>query len=77
MPNPLISKIMPQAQQMPLPPQMEGMQNMLGQFQQFRQLMVGRNPRQMINNLLASGQMTNEQYQQLISQAQQFMQMFR
>lgn len=77
MPNPLISKIMPQAQQMPLPPQMEGMQNMLGQFQQFRQLMVGRNPRQMVNNLLASGQMTNEQYQQLISQAQQFMQMFR
>lgn len=77
MPNPLISKIMPQAQQIPLPPQMEGMQNMLGQFQQFRQLMVGRNPRQMVNNLLASGQMTNEQYQQLISQAQQFMQMFR
>lgn len=77
MPNPLISKIMPQAQQMPLPPQMEGMQNMLGKFQQFRQLMVGRNPRQMVNNLLASGQMTNEQYQQLISQAQQFMQMFR
>lgn len=77
MPNPLISKIMPQAQQMPLPPQMEGMQNMLGQFQQFRQLMVGRNPRQMVNNLLASGQMTNEQYQQLISHAQQFMQMFR
>ena len=77
MPNPLISKIMPQAQQMPMPPQMVGMQSMFGQFQQFRQLMAGRNPRQMVNNLLASGQMTNEQYQQLISQAQQFMQMFR
>jgi hypothetical protein len=77
MPNPLISKIMPQVQQMPLPPQMAGMQSMFGQFQQFRQLMAGRNPRQMINNLLASGQMTNEQYQQLISQAKQFMQMFR
>lgn len=77
MPNPLISKIMPQAQQMPLPPQMAGMQSMFGQFQQFRQLMAGRNPRQMVNNLLASGQMTNEQYQQLISQAQQFMQMLR
>ena len=50
---------------------------MFGQFQQFRQLMAGRNARQMVNNLLASGQMTNEQYQQLISQAQQFMQMFR
>ena len=50
---------------------------MFGQFQQFRQLMAGRNPRQMVNNLLASGQMTNEQYQQLISQAQQFKQMFR
>ena len=77
MPNPLISKIMPQAQQMPLPPQMAGMQSMFGQFQQFRQLMAGRNPRQMVNNLLASGQMTNEQYQQLISQAQQFIQMLR
>ena len=50
---------------------------MLGQFQQFRQLMVGRNPRQLINNLLANGQMTNEQYQQLLSQAQQFKQMLR
>ena len=77
MPNPLISKIMPQAQQMPLPPQMAGMQNMLGQFQQFRQVMAGRNPRQMINNLLVNGQMTNEQYAQLLGQAQQFSQMFR
>lgn len=50
---------------------------MLGQFQQFRQLMAGRNPRQMINNLLASGKMTNEQYQQLLGQAQQFTQMLR
>ena len=50
---------------------------MLGQFQQFRQLMAGRNPRQMISNLMANGQMTNEQYQQLMAQAQQFSQMFR
>ena len=77
MPNPLISKIMPQVQQMPIPPQMAGMQSMFGQFQQFRQLMAGRNPRQMVNNLIASGQMTNEQYQQLLGQAQQFSQMFR
>jgi hypothetical protein len=35
---------MPQVQQMPLPPQMAGMQSMFGQFQQFRQLMAGRNP---------------------------------
>ena len=77
MPNPLISKIIPAVSQMPLSPRMAGMQNMLGQFQQFRQLMVGRNPRQLINNLLANGQMTNEQYQQLLSQAQQFKQVFR
>lgn len=50
---------------------------MLGQFRQFRQVMAGRNPRQMINNLLANGQMTNEQYAQLLGQAQQFSQMFR
>ena len=77
MPNPLISKIMPQVQQMPLPPQMARMQNMLGQFRQFRKVMEGRNPRQMINNLLANGQMTNEQYAQLLGQAQQDSQMFR
>lgn len=50
---------------------------MLGQFRQFRQVMAGRNPRQIINNLLANGQMTNEQYAQLLGQAQQDSQMFR
>lgn len=50
---------------------------MLGQFRQFQQVMAGRNPRQMINNLLANGQMTNEQYEQLLGQAQQFSQMLR
>lgn len=78
MANPLISKIAGQIS-MPMPANnpMGGIVQMMQQFQQFRQLMVGRNPQQIINNLLASGQMTNEQYQQLVSQAKNMMQMFR
>ena len=78
MANPLIGKIMGQTA-MPSMPNgpMGGMMQMMQQFQQFRQLMAGRNPQQIINNLLASGQMTNEQYQQLLSQAKNMMQMFR
>ena len=78
MANPLINKIAGQIS-MPMPANnpMGSMAQMMQQFQQFRQLMVGRNPQQIINNLMASGQMTNEQYQQLVSQAKNMMQMFR
>lgn len=78
MANPLINKI---AGQMSMPMQannpMNGMMQMMQNFGQFRQLMVGRNPQQIIQNLLASGQMSNEQYQQLISQAKNMISMFR
>ena len=78
MANPLINKIAGQIS-MPMPANnpMGGMAQMMQQFQQFRRLMVGRDPQQIINNLMASGQMTNEQYQQLVAQAKNMMQMFR
>ena len=43
---------------------------MLQQFNQFKQLMRGRDPQQMINELIRQGKMTPEQLEQLKQQAQ-------
>ena len=43
---------------------------MLQQFAQFKQQMQGRDPRAMVEQLLASGQMTQQQFDQLKKQAQ-------
>lgn len=42
---------------------------MMQQFAQFRRMMQGRNPQQMVQNLLSSGQMTQAQFEQLKQQA--------
>ena len=46
-----------------------GPMQMMQQFEQFRRMMQGRNPQQMVQNLLSSGQMTKEQFEQLKQQA--------
>lgn len=46
-----------------------GPMQMMQQFAQFRRMMQGRNPQQMVQNLLSSGQMTQEQFEQLKQQA--------
>lgn len=51
------------------------MQNMFGQFQQFRNNFKG-DPRQEVQNLLNSGRMTQEQFNYLSQLAQQFQSMF-
>ena len=51
--------------------------NMLQQFRQFRQQMAGQNPQQMVNQLVQSGQMSPEQRDGLMQQAQSMMSMFR
>lgn len=43
---------------------------MLQQFAQFKQQMQGRDPRAMVEQLLASGKMTQQQFEQLKQQAQ-------
>ena len=43
---------------------------MLQQFAQFKQQMQGRDPRAMVEQLLASGKMTQQQFDQLKQQAQ-------
>lgn len=50
--------------------------NMIQQFNQFRQNFQG-DPRQQVQQMLSSGQMTQQQFDQLSSMAQQFEQMFR
>lgn len=43
---------------------------MLKQFAQFKQQMQGRDPKAMVEQLLASGKMTQQQFDQLKQQAQ-------
>lgn len=51
--------------------------NMLAQFQQFRQQMHGKNPHEEINKLLQSGAINQQQLNQAQQMAQQFQSMFR
>ena len=46
---------------------------MLAQFNQFRQQMAGKDPEAMVNELLRSGKMSQQQFEQLKQQAQSFM----
>lgn len=51
--------------------------NMLAQFQQFRQQMQGKNPHEEINKLLQSGAISQQELNQAQQMAQQFQSMFR
>lgn len=55
-----------------LPPPFGNVQNMIQQFQQFRQNFRG-DPRQQVQELLNSGRMTQDQYAKLQGMAQQLM----
>lgn len=46
---------------------------MIQQFNQFKQSMAGKDPEAMVNELLRSGKMSQQQFEQLKSQAQSFM----
>lgn len=54
-----------------------GPMQMMQQFAQFRRMMKGRNPQQMVQNLLSSGQMTQEQFEQLKQQANELQKILR
>lgn len=51
--------------------------NMLAQFQQFRQQMQGKNPHEEINKLLQSGTINQQQLNQAQQMAQQMQSLFR
>ncbi len=46
---------------------------MIQQFNQFKQSMAGKDPEAMVNELLRSGKMSQQQFEQLKAQAQSFM----
>lgn len=46
---------------------------MIQQFAQFKKLMQGRNPQAIVEHLLKTGQMSQEQYEQLKTQAEALM----
>ena len=50
---------------------------MVQRFQEFRQQMAGKNPQQMVDQLVQSGQMSPEQRDGLYQQAQSMLSMFR
>lgn len=50
-----------------------GMMNMMQQFNQFKNTIQG-NPQQQVQNLLNSGQMSQNQYMQIMQMAQQLSQ---
>ena len=50
---------------------------MIQQFNQFKQMMRGRDPQQMVNELVRQGKMTPEQLEALKKQAQAFGSMLR
>ena len=64
--NPMLNQLRPGNANNPL--------SMIQQFNQFRQSMAGKNPEAMVNELLRSGKMSPQQYEQLKQQAQMFMQ---
>ena len=51
--------------------------NMITQFQQFKQQMQGKNPHEEINKLLQSGAINQQQLNQAQQMAQQFSTMFK
>lgn len=54
-----------------------GPMQMMQQFAQFRRMMQGRNPQQMVQNLLSSGQMSQAQFDQLKQQANELQKILR
>lgn len=51
--------------------------NMIQQFQQFKQQLVGKDPQAIVMDLLNSGQMSQQQFEQLKVQAQQMQKFLR
>ena len=61
-------------QQMQNPAPMNGMQNIMQRFQQFQQMFRG-DPRQQVQQLLNSGRVSQQQYDQAVQMAQQMQRM--
>lgn len=58
------------------PSPQNNMMDMLRQFNQFKQSMMGKDPKAVVQSLIQSGQMSKEQFNQLSAMANQFQAMF-
>lgn len=58
-------------------PQRDPMSSMIESFSRFRQQMAGKDPQKLIDELIASGRMSREQYERLMQQAKQLSQMMK
>ena len=54
-----------------------GPMQMMQNFAKFKRMMQGRNPQQMVQSLLQSGQMTQAQFEQLKQQASELQKILR
>lgn len=64
--NPILQALNRNAPQ----PALNNITQMISQFAQFKNQMQGRNPQAIVQNLLASGQMSQSQFEMLKQQAQ-------
>lgn len=68
MPNPILQALQSKAS----PNQPNNPMDMLKQFSQFKRDMQGKNPQAMVDQLLKSGKMSPQQFEQFKQQAAQF-----
>ena len=54
-----------------------GPMQMMQNFAQFKRMMQGRNPQQIVQNLMSSGQMSQAQFEQLKHQASELQKILR
>lgn len=72
MKNPIIAALSQNMQANPLQQMRNNPMATLQQFNEFKKLMHGRNPQVLVNELLKSGKMTTEQFEQLKQQVSMF-----
>ena len=70
MPNPLLNAMASNQPQ-------NNMMGMLQQFNQFKQQMAGKNPQAMVQQLIQSGQMSRQQFDQFSQMANQMVQFLK
>ena len=68
MANPMLSRLNPSG---------SNPMQMLQRFAEFKNTMAGKDPEAMVNELLRSGRMSQEQFEQLKTQAQSFMSLLK
>ena len=74
--NPMLSRL---AQNSPAPAQQQSSNpmNMIQQFVEFKRQMAGKDPQAMVQQLLQSGRMSQQQFDQLKQQAMSLQQILR